>query len=55
MFENKGMIIIFGNKKDKVIGGCRKIHNNDIYEIPSLNTTREIKSKRMRIRDAIGM
>ena len=49
------MIMVFGHKKDKVTGGCRKIHNNKIYDFPSLNITRAMKLRRMCIQDAKGM
>jgi hypothetical protein len=40
---------IFGPKRDEVMGGWRKLHNeelHDLYSLPSIN--RIIKSRRMR-------
>jgi hypothetical protein len=40
---------IFGPKRDEVIGGWRKLHNEelrDLYSLPSIITM--IKSRRMR-------
>jgi hypothetical protein len=48
VFENRALRI-FGSKRDKMIGGQRKLHNteqNNLYV--SLNTVRMIKSMRMR-------
>jgi len=55
MFENTAMITVFGHKKSQVIGSWRKIHNDDIYNFPSLNITRAMKIRRMCIPDAMGM
>jgi hypothetical protein len=49
VFENSVMSGIFGLKRDEVIGGCRKLHNeelHDLYSSPSI--VRIIKPKRMR-------
>jgi hypothetical protein len=43
------MMRIFGPKRDEVMGGCRKLHNeklHNLYSSPSI--IRIIKSKRMR-------
>ena len=48
MFENRKLRIIFGPKRDEVIGEWRKLHNeelNDLYSSP--NIVRVIKSKIM--------
>jgi hypothetical protein len=39
VFENKVLRRIFGPKREKVIGECRKIHNeelNDLYSSPNI-------------------
>jgi hypothetical protein len=49
VFENKVLRMIFGPKKDEVIGGWGKLHNeglHDLYFLPSI--IRIIKSRRMR-------
>jgi hypothetical protein len=48
-FENKVLRRIFGPKRDDVIGGWRKLHNEELhnfYSLPSL--VRIIKSRNMR-------
>jgi hypothetical protein len=40
---------IFGPKRDEIIGGWRKVHNEDLHSLYfSLNIIRMIKSRRMR-------
>jgi hypothetical protein len=49
VFENSVLRRIFGPKRDEVMGGCRKVHNEelrDLYSSPSI--IRMIKSRRMR-------
>jgi hypothetical protein len=49
MFENRVLRRIFGPKRDGVMGGWRKLHNeelHDLYSLPSI--IRIIKSRRMR-------
>jgi hypothetical protein len=49
VFENRVLRRIFGQKRDKVTGEWRKLHNEelcDLYSSPSI--IRIIKSKRMR-------
>jgi hypothetical protein len=49
VFENKVLRRIFGPKRDEVMGGWRKLHNEelrDLYSSPSI--IRIIKSRRMR-------
>jgi hypothetical protein len=50
VFENRVLRRIFGPKRDKVIGGWRKLHNEELYTLycsPSI--IRIIKSMRMRL------
>jgi len=48
MFENL-VQRIFGPKRDKVTGHCRRLHNEELYDLySSPNITRVIKSRRMR-------
>jgi hypothetical protein len=49
VFENRVLRRVFGPKRDKVTGGWRKLHNeelNDLYSLP--NIVRVVKSRRMR-------
>jgi hypothetical protein len=49
VFETKALRRIFGPKRDKVMGGWRKVHNEelrDLYSLPSI--IKIIKSRRMR-------
>jgi hypothetical protein len=49
VFENRVLRRIFGPKRDEVMGGWRKLHNEelrDLYSLPSI--IRMIKSRRMR-------
>jgi hypothetical protein len=47
--ENKVLRRIFGPKRDKIIGGWRKLHNEELHNLCSLpNIIRMIKSRRMR-------
>jgi hypothetical protein len=50
VFENRVLRRIFGPKRDEVIGGWRKLHeeHHDLYEYSSPNIIRMIKSRRMR-------
>jgi hypothetical protein len=50
VFENRVLRGIFGLKRDEVIGGRRKPHNEELYNLycsPSI--IRMIKSRRMRL------
>jgi hypothetical protein len=49
VFENRVLRRIFGPKKDEVIGGWRKLHNEELhglYSSPSIVLV--IKARRMR-------
>jgi hypothetical protein len=49
VFENRVLRKIFGPKRDEVIGGWRKLHNEELHNMycsPSI--IRIIKSRRMR-------
>jgi hypothetical protein len=49
VFENRVLRRIFGPRRDKVTGGCKKLLNKDLhglYALPSI--IRIIKSRRMR-------
>jgi hypothetical protein len=48
-FENKMLRRIFGPKRDEVMGGWRKLHNEELRDLySSSNIIRIIKSRRMR-------
>jgi hypothetical protein len=49
VFENRVLRRIFGTKREKVTGGWRKLHNEELHNLyysPSI--IRMIKSRRMR-------
>jgi hypothetical protein len=47
VFENRVLRRIFGPKRDDVIGGWRKLHNEELYNLNSSPTIiRIIKSRR---------
>jgi hypothetical protein len=49
VFENRVLRRIFGPKRDKVTGGWRKLHNEELYGLYSLpSIVRVIKARRMR-------
>jgi hypothetical protein len=49
MFENRVLRRIFGPKRDKVTGGWRKLHNEELYGLySSPSIVRVIKARRMR-------
>jgi hypothetical protein len=49
VFENRVLKRIFGPKRDEVMGGWRKLHNEELHNLySSPNTIRIIKLRRMR-------
>jgi hypothetical protein len=46
VFENRVLRKIFGPKRVEVLGGWRKLHNEELYSL--LSIIRIIKSRRMR-------
>jgi hypothetical protein len=49
VFQNRVLRRIFGPKRNKVTGGWRRQHNEELRNLYSLpNTIRMIKSRRMR-------
>jgi hypothetical protein len=49
VFENRVLRRIFGPKRDGVMGGLRKLHNEELHNLYSSSSIiRIIKSRRMR-------
>jgi hypothetical protein len=49
MFENRTVTKTFGPENDEVTGECRRIHNEELYDMCSPpNVVQVIKSRRMR-------
>ena len=49
VFENRVLRKVFGLKRDEVTGECRKLHDEEKYDLYSLpNIVRVVKSRRMR-------
>jgi hypothetical protein len=49
VFGNKMLRKIFGSKRDEVIGGWRKLHNEELHDLySSPDIFRKMKSRRMR-------
>jgi hypothetical protein len=49
VFENRVLKRIFGPKRDEVIGGWRKLHNEELHNLySSPNVIRLVNSRRMR-------
>jgi hypothetical protein len=49
VFDNRVLMRMFGPKWGEVIGGCRKLHNEQLHNLYSSPTiTRMTKSRRMR-------
>jgi hypothetical protein len=48
-FENRALRRIFGSRKNEVIGGMRKLHNEELHNLYyTSNIIKMIKSRRMR-------
>jgi hypothetical protein len=48
-FENRELRKIFGPKRDEVMGGLRKLHNEELHNLfSSLSVIRMIKPRRMK-------
>jgi hypothetical protein len=49
VFKNRLLRKIFGPEKDEVTGECRRLHNEELYDLySSANIIQVIKSRRMR-------
>jgi hypothetical protein len=49
VFGNEVLRRIFGPKRDEIIGGWRKLYNDELHNLySSPNTIRMVKSRRMR-------
>jgi hypothetical protein len=49
VFENRVLGKIFGSKRDDVIGGWRKLHNEELFDLYSLpSIIRIVNLRRMR-------
>jgi hypothetical protein len=49
VFENRVLRRIFGPKRDEVTGEWRKLHNEELHDLPSsLSIIRIMKARRMR-------
>jgi hypothetical protein len=49
VFQNRMLTRIFGLKRDEIVGGWRKLRNEELHnEHTSPNIVRKIKSKKMR-------
>jgi hypothetical protein len=49
VFDNRVLRKIFGQKRDDVTGGWRKLHNEELHNLySSPSVIRNIKSRRMR-------
>jgi hypothetical protein len=55
VFKNRVLRRIFGPKRDKVTGGCRKLHNGKLHNLYfSPSTIRMTKSGRMRLAEHVA-
>jgi hypothetical protein len=49
VFENRVLRRIFGGKRNKMVGGWRELHNEELHNLcSSLNIIKMIKSRKMR-------
>jgi hypothetical protein len=50
VFESRMLRRLFGPRKDEVMGGWRKLHNEEFFDLYSLpHIIRIMKSRRMRL------
>jgi hypothetical protein len=54
MFENRLLRTMFGSKRGKVTGEYRKLHNEELNYLYSINIVRVIKSRRKRWAGHVG-
>jgi hypothetical protein len=55
VFENRVLRRIFGARRDEMIGGWRKLHNEELHNLySSPHVIRMIKSRRMRLADHVA-
>jgi hypothetical protein len=55
VFENRVLRRIFGPKRDQMIGGWRKLHNEELHRLySSPSIIRMIKSRRMRAKGYVA-
>jgi hypothetical protein len=54
MFENRVLRIIFGPNRDKMAGGWRRLHNEELHNLYASPGIRVIKSRRMRYADYVA-
>jgi hypothetical protein len=48
MFENRGLMKMFGPKRGEIKGGLRKLHNDELHDLcKSTNILRVIKSRKI--------
>jgi hypothetical protein len=56
VFENKVLRKVFGPTKDEVMGGWRKLHNEELHDLySSLSMIRIMKSSRMRWAEHVAL
>jgi hypothetical protein len=49
VFEKKVLRRMFGPKREEMVGGWRRVHNEELHDLyTSLNIGRVVKSRRMR-------
>jgi len=48
VFENRVLRRIFEPKREEVVGGWRKLHNEELHNLYTLPSIKAIKSRRIR-------
>jgi hypothetical protein len=48
VFENRVLRRLFGPKREEVVGGCRRLHNEELHNLYTSPYIRVIKSRRLR-------